>query len=186
MLRLGNIEAFNVLWPTGLPRAKKCGNFYYDRTTKTAYFLYDYGNGILVADSTGKIIHKQEGVKLKEYNYLSSSRYACSGFAADGYARLLLEGTEGETYYGVLGIDGQFLFDPILLDSHINTVFDMDGYRINVKTTSGYGFFAVIDHNGTLCYQSEFVKDYSVKNGVLYFNDSQEDVYIILQVPSLY
>ena len=68
----GKIEQFKVLWPKGLPRSEKCGDPYFDRKTKTAYFLYDYGDGILVANSEGKIIRKQEGVDLKEYNYLSA------------------------------------------------------------------------------------------------------------------
>lgn len=174
----GRIEAFNVLWPTGLPRAEKCGDPYFDRSTKTAYFLYDYGNGILVCDSTGKIIKKQEGVDLEEYNYLTANRTACRGFAADGYARIIMKNAEDTAYYAVLGIDGEFLFEPIRLDDDINTVFDPDGYHIDVESTAGYGYFIVISNEGEVLYESEYVNDFSVKNGVVYFKNEDEEMYI--------
>lgn len=181
----GKIEPFNVLWPKGLPRAEKCGEPYFDRKTKTAYFLYDYGNGILVCDSSGKIIKKQEGVELKEYNYLTANRTACRGFAADGLARILLKNGEGEVSYAVLGIDGEFLFQPVVLNDQINAVYDLDGNNIQVKPTTGSGCYAVINNDGTVCYESEYVNDFSVKNGVFHFMDD-EDVYISVQIPALY
>lgn len=182
----GAIQQFNVLWPTGLPRSEKCGNPYFDRATKIAYFLYDYGDGILVADSTGKIIKKHEGVDLEEYNYLTSNRFACRGFASDGLARIIIENAEDTAYYAVLGIDGEFLFEPVRLDDSINTVFDPEGYHIDLDSTAGYGYFAVINNQGTVCYQSDYVTDFSVKNGVLHFKDDSEDVYICIQTPALY
>ena len=174
----GKVEQFNVLWPYGMPRAKALGNPYFDRRSMKAYFLYSYDNGILIADSTGTIIKKHEGVDLAEYNYLSADRTGCRGFAADGYARIIIENTEGTSYYALLGIDGEFLFDPVRLGDKVNTVFDLDGYNIDVKSTAGYGYFVVIANDGTVCYESDHVHDFSVKNGVVYFDNDGEDYYI--------
>lgn len=182
----GKIEEFKVLWPKGLPRSEKCGDPYFDRKSKTAYFLYDYGDGILVANSEGKIIKKQEGVDLKEYSYLTATRFGCHGFAADGYARIIIENSEGTAYYTVLGIDGEFLFQPVQLNERINRVFDPDGYNIEVNTAAGYGYFAVVDNDGTICYESDYVSDFSVKNGVLHFKEDNEKFYIRIEVPALY
>ena len=182
----GKIEEFKVLWPKGLPRAEKCGEPYFDRKTKTAYFLYDYGDGILVANSDGKIIKKQEGIDLKVYEYLNANRFSCSGFAPDGYARIITQNSEGAAFYAMIGIDGEFLFQPVKLNEKINKVFDPDGYNMEVNASSGYGYYAVIDHKGIVCYETDYVKDFSVRNGVLYFHDSDEDVYVRIEAPALY
>ena len=174
----GKVEQFNVLWPNGLPRATRCGNPYFDRGSKTAYFLYTYDEGILVADSNGKIIKKHEGVDLEEYQYLTAARSACRGFATDGYARIIMKNTEGTAYYTVLGINGQFLFEPVRLNDNVNTVFDLEGYNIDVKSTAGYGYFVVIDNDGAVRYESDYVNDFSVRNGIVYFDDDGEESYI--------
>ena len=174
----GRIEQFKVLWPKGLPRAEKCGNPYFDRKTKTAYFLYDYGDGILVADSEGKIIKKHEEIDVKEDNYLSANRTACRGFAEDGYARVVIKNSEDTACYAVLGIDGEFLFEPIELNKNTNTVFDPDGYHIDVESTAGSGYFVVIDYEGTVLHESDYVKDFSVKNHVIHFDDDGVQVYL--------
>lgn len=174
----GRIDQFKVLWPKGLPRAEKCGNGYFDRQTKNAYYLYDYGSGILVADHEGKIIRKQEDIDLEEYNYLSANGTACRGFTEDGYARMIIEDSEDNAYYAVVGIDGEFLFEPILLSCNTNAVFTPDGYHIDVESTAGYGYYVVIDYDGTILYESDYVTDFSVKNHVIYFNDDGVQVYL--------
>lgn len=182
----GAIQQFNVLWPNGIPRAVMLGKPYFDRATKIAYFLYEYGDSILVADSNGKVIKKHTGVKLKEYNYLTADRMACRSFAADGLARVILEDSEGNSCYAVLNTAGQFLFEPIRLNENINRVYDPEGYNIEVNATSGYGYFAVINNDGVICYESDYVNDFSVKNGVLHYTVDDEDVYTVIQVPALY
>ena len=182
----GKIEQFNVLWPYGIPRAPLLGKPYFDRSTKIAYFLYKYEDSILVADSTGKVIKKHDGVNLKEYNYLTANRTACRSFAADGLARIVIENSEGTCYYAVLNTKGEFLFEPMQLNENVNRVYDLEGYNIEVNTSAGYGYFVVIDNEGTVCYESDYVNDFSVKNGVLHFKDDSEDVYINVQAPALY
>ena len=182
----GRIEQFNVLWPYGIPRAVMLGNPYFDRENKVAYFLYEYQNSILVADSKGNIVKKHDGLNLKEYHYLTADRIACRSFAEDGLARIILEDAEGVSYYVVLDTKGQFLFEPVRLNDNVNRVYDLEGHNIEVDATSGYGYFVVIDNDGTICYESEYVNDFSVKNGVLHYNDGNEDVYTNIQVPALY
>jgi hypothetical protein len=184
--RDGTIQQFNVLWPYGIPRATMLGKPYFDRESKIAYFFYEYEDSILVADNTGKVIKKHDGIKLKEYNYLSADRTACRSFAADGLARIIIENSEGTCYYAVLNTQGEFLFEPVKLNENVNRVYDLEGYNIEVAATSDYGYFVVIDNDGTVCYESDYVNDFSVKNGVLHYMDENEDVYVNIQVPALY
>lgn len=175
----GRIETFKVLWPKGLPRSEKCGNPYFDRKTKTAFFLYDYGKGILVANSEGKIINKQEGFELVAYQGLNEAGGIRSGFGSDGYARIVLKNEDGDICYAVIDISGNFLFQPLVLDQKINTIYDTTGYRINVSVSDGSSaYYAVIDNEGILRHQSDYVEVFSVKNGVVFFSDDGVEVYL--------
>lgn len=182
----GRISAFNVLWPKGLPRAQKCGSGYFDRSTKTARFLYDYGSGILVCDSNGTIIKKQEGYQVLDCSFTTAEQIERSGFGPDGYARVILQNPEGVSCYAVLGIDGEFLFEPMELNEDIGTVFDMDGNYIRLNDTADVGNILVLDLKGTICYQSDEARDFSVKNGILHFSEDGQDYYISIQIPTLY
>ena len=182
----GKVDSFNVLWPKGLPRATKCGAPYFDRTTKTAYFLYDYGSGILVCDNNGKIIQKHEGYKILNFQSTTAEHVPYSGFGADGYARIIVENKDGVQQYAVLGIDGEFLFEPLTLPDNTLAVYDLEGVYIQVNTGITDGEYLIINHQGTVCYSSDEVKDFSVRNGVLHFKEDDEDVYILVQTPALY
>lgn len=177
----GKIEQFNVLWPNGYPRADMCGNPYFDRATKTAYFLYDYEDSIIIADHNGNIIKMHENVNLAQHSYLTSNHSGCSGFTSDGYARIILENTEGTKYYTLLNTKGEFVFEPVRLNDNIDRVFGLDGYNIEVNSISSYGYFVVIDQSGKVCYESDYVNDFSVKNGVAYFADDGDEFYIDLR-----
>ena len=182
----GRIVQFNVLWPYGIPRAIMLGKPYFDRVSNVAYFLYEYEDCILVADNTGKVIKKHQGIKLKEYNYFSADRTACRSFTSDGLARLIIENTDGSCSYAILNIMGEFLFEPIPLNENINRVFDLEGYNIEVNATNGAGCYVVIDNAGNVCYESDYVNDFSVRNGVLHYKEENEDIYVIIHVPALY
>lgn len=182
----GKIEPYKVLWPTGMPRADKCGNPYFDRATKTAYFLYSYDGGMLIANQNGDILKKHEGVHLREYSYLTANRSGRSGFEDDGYARIIIENQAETRYYAMLNYQGEFLFEPVQLDAQIDRVFDLDGYHIDADGLGYSGYFAVINQDGTVCYSSEYVMDFSVKNGVMHFTEDDEEYYINIQTPALY
>lgn len=182
----GRVDAFNVLWPKGLPRAKKCGDPYFDRHTKIAYFLYDYGSGILVCDSNGNIIKKQEGYKIINDQSTTADNAIVSGFASDGFARIIIEKDPGELSYAVVGANGEFLFAPVELSSNANTVYDPEGNHIRAHEAMNACEYLIINLEGTICYQSDEVKDFSVRNGVFHFKEDNEDIYIIVQAPALY
>ena len=83
-------------------------------------------------------------------------------------------------------MDGEFLFEPVKLNDKINRVFDPDGYNIEVAAAADGGYYAVIDHTGALCFESDYVTEFSVKNGVLHFNDDGVEIYTAIQRPALY
>lgn len=178
----GSIEAYKVLWPIGEPGALRQGNPYFDRETKTAYFLYCTDDGILVADQEGNICNRYKNVRLKESLYYGSNGSGFRGFADDGYARIILQNNEGTAYYAIVGVDGKFLFNPVKLASNIDAVFSPDGYHIDVDSISGYRYNAVIDYAGKVIYQSDLVDGFSVKNGVAYFVNDEEEFYIDVRI----
>jgi hypothetical protein len=81
---------------------------------------------------------------------------------------------------------GEFLFEPIPLNENINRVFDLEGYNIEVNATNGAGCYVVIDNDGNVCYESDYVNDFSVRNGVLHYKEENEDIYVVIHVPALY
>lgn len=158
----GTIKTFKVLWPTGIPRANRVGEPYFDRKTQTAYFLYEYQQTIFVADHNGNVLKIHNNMDLTDSD----------GFSSDGYARVILRNAQGAYCYAVFGTDGEICFTPVLLGSFINGVVDPMGYRMDVGGSNGYGYCLVINVKGEILYRSGYVLNLSVNNGVIRYLDT--------------
>ena len=91
---------------------------------------------------------------------------------------MIIKDSDGAYYYAVIGIDGEFLFDPVRVSDQINEVFDPDGYHLEIQSTAGTGYFVVIGNDGKVHLETDYVNDFSVKNGVIHFIDDGLEAYV--------
>ena len=144
------------------------GSYYYDRINNRVIQMGDtyHQDGFSIFDSNGNVIKKLENVNiLKSY-----------GFSQAGYARLILENTEGTQYYTVMDTDGNFLFDPIkteglsVVDAKTGNVLDPD---LNDKR------YILVDRNGEILYKRDTHGGFGYNNGVVYDENATEKYIII-------
>ncbi len=134
------------------------GNCYYDEKSNK-FIVIGYVDG-----SPDKAIFDSNGNKIKDFKgaFLVNSK-----FNKDGKAQLILANTEGSCFYTVIDLTGEFLFEPIKIESRI--VFDCNGnYIFNDFRDSSTR--TLVNDNGKILIDTYYGgdDDIGVNNGVLY------------------
>lgn len=153
---------------------------YYDEAGGALYFLREEGYGyeeavLMVTDNTGRIIKKHQGVNAK----------TAIGFLENKTAPVIIENQEGSLYYTLVGLDGEFLFEPV--KTPYKYVVDAQTGAISDSWEYGLGWFVVIDGEGNQLLAVEecpVLGEVSVRNGILaydiYENGNSFKVYLDL------
>lgn len=90
----------------------------------------------------------------------------------DGTAPAIITNNEGSKYYAVIGLDGEFLFEPVKLPDNVVYVLTESGRKVESESGASLtdsGPKLVIDDKGNVLYTSQ--KEYSdlyISNGVVW------------------
>lgn len=134
------------------------GTMYYDvKNDRVIRMGYTYHvDGFSVFDSKGKIIKKISDVTLVEVN----------GFSAEGIAQIVIENKEGTKYYTLINTSGEFLFEPIKMET--SYIIDISGNMIsNGESNATKADAAIVDRNGRVLYRRKGSGDFGFKNGIV-------------------
>lgn len=138
------------------------GYVYFDRT-QNRYIAIGYTyhtEGFSIFDSKGSIIKRIPDINL----------VATKGFFSNGTAPIILSNKEGTTYYTILDIDGNFLFDPVKINT--NTVCDIYGNEVYISLSASSSDYTIIDNSGKILLETDFVYDFGMNNGVVKYKES--------------
>lgn len=151
---------------------EKIGVFYYDsKNNKAIRMGYTYHqSGFSLFDSDGKIIKTLKDSEPHEVN----------GFTDEGIAQLVLINKEGTKYYTVINTKGEFMFEPIKMDTAY--VYDVSGLSIsNGENYANKTDAMVVDRSGKILYRSTAKGDFGYRNGIVKDEGAEKEYIEILK-----
>jgi len=161
----GKISIMNVNFSEKLH--ENIRDFYYDakndRVIRMGYTYHE--DGFSVFDSKGAIIKKHSDVTIADTN----------GFTAEGFAQIVMENKEGTKYYTIMNTSGEFLFDPIKLET--GKVIDAEsGYMVENGETRPSDTYTVVDKEGNILFKTESSGEFGYKNGIVCYNEVYTEI----------